>query len=78
MPSAPRVTTRKRLVAVLAGVVSMHALLAALLLTARNAPVERPVDAQPITAVLAACGYTLGQPPVRAPGPKEGEKKDAK
>ncbi len=52
MPSAPRVTTRKRLVAVLAGVVSMHALLAALLLTARSAPAERPVDAQPITAVL--------------------------
>ena len=35
-------------------------------------------DAVELTAVLAACGYTLGQPPVRAPGPKEGEKKDAK
>ena len=62
MPSAPRVTTRKRLVAVLAGVVSMHALLAALLLTARNAPVERPIAARPITAVL----LSPEAPPARA------------
>lgn len=30
-----------------------------------------PASAQPVTAVLAACGYTLGQPPVRAPEPKD-------
>ena len=35
-----------------------------------------PASAQPITAVLAKCGYTLGQPPVRAPEPKDGKKKD--
>jgi len=35
-----------------------------------------PTSAQPITAVLAACGYTLGQPPVRAPEPKGGKKAD--
>ena len=50
--------------------------------TAAGEPVDAtftgPGSAQPITAVLAACGYTLGQPPVRAPEPKEGEKKDAK
>lgn len=35
-----------------------------------------PANAQPITAVLAACGYTLGQPPVRAPEPKDDKKAD--
>jgi hypothetical protein len=30
-----------------------------------------PASAAPITGVLAACGYTLGQPPVRAPEPKD-------
>lgn len=35
-----------------------------------------PASAQPITSVLAACGYTLGQPPVRAPEPKDGKKAD--
>jgi len=33
-----------------------------------------PASAQPITTVLAACGYTLGQPPVRAPDPKDAKK----
>ncbi len=43
-----------------------------------------PPSAAPISAVLSACGYTLGQPPVRttapvpAPAPKDGEKKGAK
>ena len=35
---------------------------------------SRSGSAEPITAVLAACGYTLGQPPVRAPEPKDGKK----
>ena len=35
-----------------------------------------PASAQPITAVLAACGYTLGKPPVRAPEPKDDKKAD--
>ena len=35
-----------------------------------------PASAAPITSVLAACGYTLGQPPVRAPEPKDGKKAD--
>ena len=50
--------------------------------TAAGEPIDAtfagPASAQPITAVLAACGYTLGQPPVRAPEPKDGDKKDAK
>ncbi|MGN6820071.1 MAG: hypothetical protein ACTHJR_15505 [Sphingomonas sp.] len=50
--------------------------------TAAGEPIDAtfagPPSAQPISAVLAACGYTLGQPPVRAPEPKDGEKKDAK
>jgi hypothetical protein len=50
--------------------------------TATGEPVDAtfagPASAAPITAVLAACGYTLGQPPVRAPEPKDGKKdKDA-
>lgn len=37
-----------------------------------------PGSAAPITAILTACGYTLGQPPVRAPEPKDkkGKKDD--
>jgi hypothetical protein len=33
-----------------------------------------PASAAPITSVLAACGYTLGQAPVRAPDPKDAKK----
>jgi hypothetical protein len=37
-----------------------------------------PASPAPITSVLAACGYTLGQAPVRAPDPKDKKgKKDA-
>jgi hypothetical protein len=43
--------------------------------TTTGAPIDAsfagPASAQPITAVLTACGYTLGQPPVRAPEPKD-------
>lgn len=52
VPNAPRDTTKRRLVAVVAGVALVHALLGALLFNTRNAPVERPVEAQPITALL--------------------------
>ncbi|MBS0480280.1 MAG: hypothetical protein JSR79_13420 [Proteobacteria bacterium] len=34
-----------------------------------NASFAGPPSAEPITKVLAACGYTLGTPPVRAPQP---------
>ncbi|QDZ06301.1 hypothetical protein FPZ24_01450 [Sphingomonas panacisoli] len=34
-----------------------------------NATFAGPPSAAPITKVLAACGYTLGTPPVRAPQP---------